>query len=488
MQQTISKVSAESEYHSRRVRQPTLMKRAQFLFVAALMVLDVGCTWLAYYLAHFWLVTSPDVVIGPFFEFWPLPALNTVLLVSIFFSQRMYQRRRPISHLDEFFKIISHQTVASLLTVALLGLALNNFDPHRRFIIYAWAINIILLTVSRSLHAQIQWRAQARGIGDDRVLLIGAGEVGQMLLQKIRLNPKLGYQVVGIVDNGRAINTHAFQEVPVLGAIADIPQIVEKYNIDEVIIGLPESSHQELVGIISLCEREKVGIRVFPDVFQIMASEVGIGDLGGLPLLTIRDVALRGWKLTLKRGMDVVFSGIALVLLSPFMLLTALLVKLDSPGPVFYIQERMGMDARPFRIIKFRSMRQDAEVGGPGWTVEDDPRRTKLGSFMRRFNIDELPQLINVFLGEMSLVGPRPERPVYVEQFRQIIPRYMDRHREKAGLTGWAQVNGLRGDTSIVERTKYDLWYIENWSLALDLKIILRTIVQWILGTNHNAY
>lgn len=488
MQQTISKVSAESEYHSRRIRQPALMKRAQLLFVAALMVLDIGCTWLAYYLAHFWLGTSPEVVIGPFFEFWPLPALNTVLLVLIFFSQRMYQRRRPISHLDELFKIISYQTLASLLTVALLGLALNNFDPHRRFIIYAWAINIGLLTVSRSLHAQVQWRAQARGIGDDRVLLIGAGEVGQMLLQKIRLNPKLGYQVVGIVDNGRAINTYAFQDAPVLGAIADIPQIIEKYNIDEVIIGLPESSHQELVGIISLCEREKVGIRVFPDVFQIMASEVGIGDLGGLPLLTIRDVALRGWKLTLKRGIDFVFSGIALVVLSPFMLLTALLVKLESPGPVFYIQERMGMDARPFRIIKFRSMRQDAEVGGAGWTVEDDPRRTKLGSFMRRFNIDELPQLVNVFVGEMSLVGPRPERPVYVEQFRQIIPRYMDRHREKAGLTGWAQVNGLRGDTSIVERTKYDLWYIENWSLALDLKIILRTILQWISGTNHNAY
>ena len=253
-------------------------------------------------------------------------------------------------------------------------------------------------------------------------------------------------------------------------------------------IGLPESSHQDLVGIISLCEREKVGIRVFPDVFQIMASEVGIGDLGGLPLLTIRDVALQGWKLTLKRGMDVVVSAISLVISSPFLLLTALLIKLESAGPVFYVQERMGLDARPFKILKFRSMRQDAEVDGPGWTTEDDPRRTKLGTFIRRFNIDELPQLINVLLGDMSLVGPRPERPVYVEQFRQSIPRYMDRHREKAGMTGWAQVNGLRGDTSIVERTKYDLWYIEHWSLGLDITIILRTIIQLLLGTNNNAY
>jgi len=146
------------------------------------------------------------------------------------------------------------------------------------------------------------------------------------------------------------------------------------------------------------------------------------------------------------------------------------------------------LDARPFKILKFRSMRQDAEVQGPGWTVEDDPRRTKLGTMLRRFSVDELPQFVNVLIGDMSLVGPRPERPVYVEQFRQSIPRYMDRHREKAGITGWAQVNGLRGDTSIAERTKYDLWYIENWSPALDLKILLSTLVQWILGTNHNAY
>jgi exopolysaccharide biosynthesis polyprenyl glycosylphosphotransferase len=488
MQQTITKTAAQEVYSRRRARQPALMKRAQFLFVAALVAVDIGCTWLAYYLAYLWLTSNPEVQIGPFVEFWFMPALNTVLLVLIFFSQQMYQRRRPVSHLDEFFKIIVHNTFAVLLMVALLGLALSNFDPQRRFILYAWALNIGLLTLLRGVHAQIQWLAQARGIGDDRVLIIGAGEIGQMLLQKIRQNRKLGYQVVGIVDNGRAINVQLFQETPVLGVIADIPWIIDKHDIDEVIIGLPESSHQELVGIISLCEREKVGIRVFPDVFQIMASEVGIGDLGGLPLLTIRDVALRGWKLTLKRGMDFVFSVVALVLTSPFMLVTALLIKLESPGPVFYVQERMGLDARPFKILKFRSMRRDAEVDGPGWTVESDPRRTRLGGFLRRFNIDELPQLVNVLVGDMSLVGPRPERPVYVEQFRQIIPRYMDRHREKAGLTGWAQVNGLRGDTSITERTKYDLWYIENWSLALDIKILLRTMVQWLLGTNENAY
>jgi exopolysaccharide biosynthesis polyprenyl glycosylphosphotransferase len=468
--------------------RPGSLKRPQAIFMTLLVVIDVGCTWLAYYLA--WVVTNrnPAIIIGPFQEFWPLPALHSGVLLAIFFWQRMYQRRRPISHLDEFLKIALYNTVALLTTVALLVLLARDFDYHRQLVVFAWAFNILILTIARTVHARIQWSTQARGVGDDRVLIIGAGEIGQMLVQKVRQNPKLGYQVVGIVENVRADRRGVQLDAPVLGSLADIPRIIDKYAIDEVFIGLPESSHQELVNIISLCEREKVGVRVFPDVFQIMASEVTIDDLGGLPLLTIRDVALQGWKLSLKRSLDFVGSGIGLIVLSPFLMFAALLIKLDSPGPVFYSQERMGLDARPFKIIKFRSMRVDAESDGPGWTTADDPRKTRLGSFLRRFNIDELPQLINVFVGDMSLVGPRPERPVYVEQFRQSIPRYMDRHREKAGLTGWAQVNGLRGDTSIAERTKYDLWYIENWSLWLDIKIILRTIMQTIFGDHHNAY
>ena len=274
--------------------------------------------------------------------------------------------------------------------------------------------------------------------------------------------------------------------LPVLGKPADLPRIIEEREVDEVIICLPEASHDELMHIISWCERERVGIRTYPDVFQIMAQEVSISDLAGMPLLTMRDVALRGWHLALKRTVDVVISGVGLVLLSPLLMLTALLIKLESPGPVFYVQERMGLDAKPFQMIKFRSMRADAERSGPGWTTADDPRRTRLGTFIRRFSVDELPQLINVLVGDMSLVGPRPERPVYVEQFRQSIPRYMDRHREKAGITGWAQINGLRGDTSIAERTKYDLWYIENWSLALDFRIIMRTMLK--VFSDRSAY
>lgn len=470
---------------SRRANRPGILKRPQWLFMLVLMLIDLGSIWIGYAAAFAILTRDSKVALGPWQDLLPLPAIESAILLTTFFFQRMYQRRRPISHLDESYKVSRLITLAVLLTLALVALFLPDFTYRRNFVVYAWAIGMVLLVVARAIHAQVQWQAQARGIGDDRVLLIGAGEVGQMILQKILNTPKLGFRVVGIVDNS---NLRRLMGIPVLGSYADIPQIIEQHGVDEVIIGLPESSHQEIVGIISLCEREKVGIRVFPDVFQIMASEVSIGDLGGLPLLTVRDVALQGWKLTLKRVVDMIGSAIGLVLVSPFMLMTAILIKLESPGPVFYTQERMGLDARPFKIIKFRSMRQDAEASGPGWTTPDDPRRTRLGSLLRRFEIDELPQLINVLLGDMSLVGPRPERPVYVEQFRQRIPRYMDRHREKAGMTGWAQVNGMRGDTSIAERTKYDLWYIENWSLALDFKIIIRTIVQTIFTANDNAY
>jgi len=277
------------------------------------------------------------------------------------------------------------------------------------------------------------------------------------------------------------------QDFPVLGNTDNLSDIITSKKVNEVIIAMPEATHQETLKIVSKCDRGKVSIKVFPDVFQMLASEVSIGDLGGLPLLTVRDTAMRGWQLTVKRVIDVAGSAFGLIILSPIMMLLAVLIKLESAGSVFFTQERMGLDGNRFMMLKFRSMRIDAEdKTGPVWTTANDARRTRLGTIIRRFSIDELPQLMNVLVGDMSLVGPRPERPVFVEQFEKTIPRYMDRHREKAGITGWAQINGLRGDTSIIERTKYDLWYTENWSLALDLRIIARTVMQ--LFTDRQAY
>jgi len=315
------------------------------------------------------------------------------------------------------------------------------------------------------------------GHGRDRVLIVGAARAGQDLVARILRRPSLGYEVVGFVDDSPG-RTRA-RGVPVVGRTDDLPRLVDDLAVDELLIALPEASRRELVQLVGTCHRDGLNIRVFPDVFQLLAGEVQIGELDGLPLLAMRDVALRGWRLTLKRGLDVVVSTAVLVALSPLLLGIAIVIKLDSRGPAFFVQERVGLNGRAFPMLKFRSMRVDAEhPTGAVWAVRDDPRVTRLGAFLRRTSLDELPQFINVLLGHMSVVGPRPERPEFVARFREQVPRYMERHQERAGITGWAQVNGLRGDTSIEERTKYDLYYIENWSLLLDLKIMAKTAVR----------
>jgi exopolysaccharide biosynthesis polyprenyl glycosylphosphotransferase len=268
------------------------------------------------------------------------------------------------------------------------------------------------------------------------VLIVGAGDIGRLLLQKITQSPSLGYEPVGFADD-----TPGRKEVaglPVLGSSTQLGFLIREHGVQEVILGLPEAGHEEILQLISQCEREKAAVRIFPNVFQIIASEISIDDLNGLPLLSVRDVALRGWRLTVKRVTDLIVSAVTLVLISPMMMLIALLIKLDSPGPVFFAQTRMGLDAHPFEMLKFRSMRADAEQEtGPVWATKDDPRRTRVGALIRRYSLDEFPQFINVLLGDMSLVGPRPERPVFVEQFREMVPRYMERHRKRqASLVG----------------------------------------------------
>ncbi|MCB9140955.1 MAG: undecaprenyl-phosphate glucose phosphotransferase [Anaerolineales bacterium] len=460
------------------------MKRSQVFIVLLQVVADIFLAAAAFYAAYR-INLRYDPTVGSFGQYVPMMVIFVATLTISIFLNKLYSRRRGRPRFEEMMTLFTAITLGALVAVALVSFAFKNTVDYRRpMMVLAWLLSVIFLIIGRIVIIQIQRGLMRRGVGNSDVLLIGTGEVAHMVLERMLGSPQLGYNPVGLISM-----TNGAEQVlgyPVLGAMKDIPRVIESRHVQEVIICLPEATHRELVQITAQCERERVTIRIYPDVFQIMAREVGISDLAGLPLLTMRDVALRGWHLALKRTVDVIGSALGLVFLSPLMMLTAVAIKLESPGPVFYLQERMGLDARPFMMYKFRSMRTDAEQKGPGWTTADDPRRTRIGAFLRRASVDELPQLINVLLGDMSLVGPRPERPVYVDQFRQSIPRYMDRHREKAGLTGWAQVNGLRGDTSIAERTKYDLWYIENWSLSLDLRILLRTVLR-IFGDN-SAY
>ena len=427
-----------------------------------------------------------------FLVYLPMMIVQVLSVMAVFYVNKLDHMARATSRLDELSSIVGAVSIGTMISVAISALTFKNtifeLDFPRAMVLYAWLLSVVLIAVGRELHRRIWHRLRMRGVGRDRVLVVGSGETAHAIVQKIQWSPYLGYELVGVVNGHDGDGELA--GAPLLGTTDALPEIIEQHDIQEVIIAPPEGTNRyDIIRLVSLSQRGSVAIKIFPDMFEFITTGVSIDDLGGLPLLNVRDIQLRGWKLSLKRALDLVGASIGLVLLSPLLLFMALLIKLDSPGPVFYYQERMGLDGRPFQMFKFRSMRADAEKQGPGWTTKDDPRRTRIGAWLRSKNLDELPQLINVLLGDMSLVGPRPERPVYVDKFRNSIPRYMERHREKAGMTGWAQVNGLRGDTSIAERTKYDLWYVENWSLWLDIKIIVRTIVQTFFGDREtNAY
>lgn len=460
-------------------------ERATRLFTFLLVFTDMLMAACAFVLAYVLRASIPfpnaAEGMGTFAEYVPMLFIHVFSVLSVFFFARLYDLRR-VSRVDEFYAIVVAAVVGTLIGVALASLGLRSFvvgqDYSRVMVGYAWFLSVLLVVAGRLFNGWLRKRLIRKGWGRRRVLIVGTGDIARMILQKILWTPELGYDVAGVVSFHETQQS-ALLQVPVVGTAVHLAQVIDEYEADEVVIALPEdTSHHDILWLISECERGRVTIRVYPDLFQIMAGPVGIGEMGGIPILTVRDIALTGWRRVAKRLMDVVGAAVGMVVLSPVMLLIAILIKLESPGPVFFVQERMGLDAKPFPILKFRSMRADAEKRGT-WTTENDPRRTKVGAFLRKTNLDELPQLMNIFLGDMSLVGPRPEQPYYVEQFRRSIPRYMDRHREKAGLTGWAQINGYRQDTSIAERTKYDLWYIENWSLLLDIKIIMRTLLQF---------
>lgn len=467
----------------------TYAQRVQLILTGALIFLDVIFLALAFFLAYSlraripWPAELPNQ--APFQSYLGLMLVHIVCVIVVLFAYRQYYIPRAPSRVDQFYTIFASVSTGSLFAIAASTFIFRDniivAEYPRTMTVYAWLLSIVWLMIGRWLHQRLRDWLRQRGVGRDRLLIVGNGDVARIILRRIQWSPQLGYEIVGVVAEG---GMRKFSGVPVLGAPQDLPELITRYHIDEVIIAMPEEGHRATVDVVAYCQRGRVSIKIFPDVFQFITSQASIDDLGGLPLLSVRDFAMRGYLLALKRLMDVLGSAAGLIVLSPFLLLVAIAIKLESSGPVFFVQERMGLDGKPFQMIKFRSMRSDAESHGPAWTVENDPRRTRIGTLIRKINVDEMPQFINVLIGEMSLVGPRPEQPYYVEQFRQTVPGYMDRHREKAGVTGWAQVNGLRGDTSIEERTKYDLWYIENWSVWLDIKIVIRTIWQTFVGQN----
>ncbi|MYE25767.1 MAG: undecaprenyl-phosphate glucose phosphotransferase [Chloroflexi bacterium] len=423
-------------------------------------------------------------------RYLPTILVHAATIVVMFYFSQLYHLKRAFSRIEQLRNVVGVVTLGTLLASGTQEFLLQNTPMEavypRSLLFYVWFFSVVLTVVGRELHRRGWNVMRRRGVVRDNLLIVGEGDIAHKITEHIRNSPELGYTIVGIVTADE--KPGEMLGYPYIGDYSDIPRLIDDRQVEQVIVALSDYRRGELVELINLCQRGKVDIKVYPDLFSYMAGDLNVDDLGGTPLLTVRDIALRGWKLSLKRVLDLIGATVGLVLLSPFMLITVLLIRLESRGSVFYWQVRMGLDGRPFPMIKFRSMRHDAESGGRTWTVENDERVTWLGRHMRRSNWDEIPQLINVLVGHMSLVGPRPERPMYVQQFRRQIPDYMVRHREKSGMTGWAQINGFRGDTSIAQRTEADRFYVENWSLWLDIVIIIRTIWQSITRSNPQAY
>lgn len=432
---------------------------------------------------------------GPFVDFNPnnyaiILSLSTGSILACFYIQKLYRLKRGYSKIDEFYRICAAVFMGIVLSVFLNSFLLGpSFLYSRIILVYAFLLIILLTTVVRWIFSWFVAVLRRLGVAQIRLVIVGGGDASSRIVRRVQNAPELGYAVLGVICDQREEN-HSCDTggATLLGHLEELPEIVRLYGVDELIVISTGASQKELFDLIDMCDDLPVSVRIYPEAFQLITTnEVAISALTGLPLVSVKDVALRGINRVIKRAMDIVISALVLVLCSPLMLFIAVMVKITAPrGPVFYTQERVGLDGKPFLVLKFRSMRITSEAQGPGWTTPNDPRRTFFGRFIRRFSLDELPQFINVLIGDMSIVGPRPEQPHFVEQFSRTIPRYMRRHKEKAGITGWAQVNGLRGDTSIAERTRYDLYYVENWSVLFDLKIMLKTIL--VIFADKNAY
>ena len=471
-----------------------MVKRWNRLLVAFFVLTDSMFGMIAFVLAYVLrfdtgLIEAPKGY-PPFTQYFNVLPLIGILVPLAFQVQGIYRLRRGRTRVDDFFAVF----VGSILTVV-LGIVTTlyiqayyvpddlkdrgAFEVSQLVWVLFLVINVSLTYATRELVREALERRWRQGIGLKRVLVAGAGELGRVVVDKLLEHHELGYKVIGFVDDKAGGDHIGYRGLPLLGTLAEAGDILQRDRIDQLYVALPLDEHMKMVGLVESANREIVEVKVVPDLVQVIALRARLEELDGIPIININDVPLRGFNSVLKRVIDAGLSAAGLLVLAPVLGVLALLIRLSSPGPAFFRQERMGLDGHSFFVWKFRSMYDEAERDtGPIWAREDDPRCTPVGRFLRRSNLDEIPQLWNVFKGDMSLVGPRPERPFFVEQFKQRMPQYMLRHKVKAGLTGWAQVNGWRGNTSIEKRIESDLYYIENWSVTLDLKILWLTLVK----------
>jgi Undecaprenyl-phosphate glucose phosphotransferase len=446
----------------------------------------VTACWLAAYLFRFFadLIPTPHGI-PPLQPYLVLLLAMCLIWPIVFRRFGLYRPRRIGSRLGEVKDIAKACSIAILIVTA-LTFFVRQFEFSRLVLLYFWILSIVGLSLMRSLFREGLRFLRRQGRNLRHGVIIGWGEPARAVVRRLEQHPELGIRLRGHFLDATAERTAAL-DLPVLGQPEDLPRFLRDEPVDYVFIALSLETFPRLADILKGLDDAPVDVWVIPDFSQYVSLKGGVEELEGLAFIRLQGAPVYGWDFVLKRTFDVVVAGVLLLLVSPLLLVIALLVKLTSRGPFLYRQERMGLDGEVFQILKFRSMQEDAEQEtGAVWAKAGDSRRTKLGAFLRATGLDEVPQLWNVLTGEMSLVGPRPERPVFIQEFRRRIPRYMLRHKVKAGITGWAQVNGWRGSTSLEKRIEYDLFYIEHWSLWFDLKILSLTL--WRGVFNRNAY
>ena len=467
-----------------------MLKKHSKFFETLVLLLDwitLSCSWvLAYYLRFYVPVIYEPEYIPPFIIYLTLLAIMLPLWYIVFKAFGLYRPRRISSKIAEIMDISKGTTIAVLILIS-FTFFVRQYEFSRLTFLYFWIISMVALCIERILFRELLRFIRRRGYNLRFALIVGTGSLGLNVTDRMRSHPELGIIIKGFLSEEKSQIGNELKGYMVLDTFENIRNVVLQQKIDMVLITLPLSAHEKLKTILDDIGDEIVSIMLIPDLIELATLRGGIGEFEGMPIISLRDTPLYGWNLVAKRVTDIVLSLAIVLAVSPLMLVISILVKLTSEGPVFYRQERMGLDGKIFSMLKFRTMATQAEKEtGPVWAAKVDSRKTAIGAFLRRTSMDELPQFFNVLKGEMSIVGPRPERQFFIQQFRDKVPKYMLRHKMKAGITGWAQISGWRGNTSLEKRIEYDLYYIENWSLRFDMEIMWLTIWKGLI--NKHAY
>ncbi len=463
-----------------------MIRKYQRFFNFILFALDGFVLTVAYFAAYFY-KWGLYPVSQMNYLYLKAPLWMVPMLLVIYFFMEVYSPMRSRRFRKEMLLVIRAHAIGMALIYGLLYMA--KLYIYSRVVLFTFGLlGVILILAERYTVRRIIRYFRKIGYNQKHILIIGAGRVGVDFAGKVEAQKEFGYNVLGFLDDDAGKKGTEVVGHRVLGDCSLLSGLLETNGVDEVIVALPLSAYEKYHDIVDTCEKSGVRVRIIPDYFDYLPGRPKIEEFGEIPLLNIRHVPLDDpFNNFVKRAFDIIVSLTAVILTSPVMIVIALGVKLTSPGPVFFKQERVGLNNKPFNMLKFRSMRAAGDNSGDTkWTTADDPRKTRFGAFIRKTSLDELPQFLNVLIGNMSVVGPRPERPFFVEQFKEKIPKYMVKHQVKPGITGWAQVNGWRGDTSIEKRIQFDIYYIENWDLFFDIKIMFLTVFKGLV--NKNAY